>query len=106
MVSVLSNWLMISVKTQDAFSYNINYCLFNNWMKGNIPILAAKIDCSGYQRRGLCYGLNRKTSFAVCYNTKFLIPEMSGYSVYRPLEATGRGDWRNEGGRYGTCGLL
>ena len=97
---------MISVKAQDAFSNDINYCLFNSWMSGKTPILAAKIDCSGHQRNGLCYGLNRVASFAVCYNTTSLIPDMSGYSVYRPGQAPGRDEWRNEDGPYGTWGLF
>ena len=105
-MSVVFNWLMISVKAQNAFSNDINYYLFNSWMGGKTPVLAAKIDCSGHQRKGLCYGFKRVASFAVCYNTTSLIPDMSGYSVYKPPPAGGRDEWRDEDGPYGTYRLF
>ena len=106
MVSVLSNWLMISVKAQNAFSDNIDFCLFKSWRSGRTPVLAEKIDCSGPQRKGLCYGIDRVASFAVCYNTVSRIPEITGHSVFNSSHGTGREAWRNEHGRYGTCGAL
>ena len=48
MMLVMFNWLIIVVEADDnAFSDDINYCLFNSWIKGSTPVLAAKIGCGG-----------------------------------------------------------
>ena len=106
LISVIFNWQSISascVEAQNdgnAFSDDINGCLFDAWNK--IRVLAAKVDCDG---NGLCYGLNKNALFAVCYNTKTLIPEFTGHVVDSPSGGSGRGRWRNEAGKYGMMKL-
>ncbi len=104
LISVAFNWQLISVEAQNngnAFSDNINYCLFDRWKVGKSPVLAGKVSCNGHERTGLCYGFNRNALFAVCYNTKTLIPEFSGHVVDAPGGGAGRDEWRNEEGKYG-----
>ncbi len=107
LISVIFNWQSISaicVKAEDddnAFSDNINFCLFDRWKVGKIPVLTGKVECNGHERTGLCYGLNRNALFAVCYNTKTLIPEFSGHIIDAPGGAGRDKDWRNEDGKFG-----
>ncbi len=106
LISVIFNWQSIceiSVKAQDddnAFSDNINFCLFDRWKVGKSPVLAGKVECNGHERTGLCYGLNRNALFAVCYNTKTLIPEFSGHVIDAPGGAGRDNEWRNEDAKF------
>ena len=66
------------VGSRSSFSSDFNSCLFNGWPP---KVLAGKVTCSGQQ---LCYGGHgsagqEQALFAVCYNTKTLIPEFTGH---------------------------
>lgn len=66
------------VGTRSSFSSDFNSCLFDGWPPN---VLAGKVTCSGQQ---LCYGGHvsagkEQALFAVCYNTKTLIPEFTGH---------------------------
>ena len=102
----LSLLFSVSVKAnRDAFSNDINSCLFDDWFS-NKGILATKVDCSGPNRSGLCYGSETRTLFAVCYNNETLIPEFTGHVVEANIVGKGRGIWTNENGPFGTCCII
>ena len=105
LISIICNCLLIFNEAQDdgnAFDNNVNHCLFDRWKVGTNRILATKVKCNGRKRTGLCYGLNGKALFAVCYNKISLIPDFTGHIVdWVSGGATGRDDWRNETGKYG-----
>ena len=66
------------VGTRSSFSSDFNSCLFDGWPPN---VLASKVTCSGQE---LCYGGHglpgkEQALFAVCYNTKTLIPEFTGH---------------------------
>ncbi len=67
LISVTFKWQLISVKAQNdgnAFSDNINYCLFDRWnVVGKSRVLAGKVSCNGHERSGLCYGLNGRVQW-------------------------------------------
>lgn len=74
----------------DAFSYDINNCLFSNWTEKGHAVLQKQVVCGGKQ---LCYGTPpnpndppeqqkfHKAQFAVCYNTVTRIPTFTGHMV-------------------------
>lgn len=86
--SISDGEAMYSVKeiSENAVSSNINACFFNDWVTKQV--LSKEVDCTGPDRAGLCYGYdNGETLFAVCYNTRTLIPEFTGNIVSPPLPA-------------------
>ena len=104
---------LVSVNAlEDAFYNKIDKCLFDGWTRGKTPVLKIAMKCNGHDLAGLCYSadevvrVDSKAQFAVCYNKKTLIPEFTGHIVYPETKNSdaGRGDWRNEGGRYGNHG--
>ena len=101
---VISSYLTFCVESlgRQAFDSNINACLFESWTNRTNPVLSKPVNCSSDARSGLCYGVNQKAFFAVCYNNKTLIPDFSGHIV-QPIcgkRARGRGKWRNEAGKH------
>ncbi len=84
---VLSNYFtcclsVIAASDLNAFSDNINECLFDHWNASKL--LEQAPECNGH---GLCYGLKpegnhtRETVFAVCYDTVNLIPTFTAHIV-------------------------
>ncbi|KAJ7374445.1 hypothetical protein OS493_007551 [Desmophyllum pertusum] len=93
---------MVAANTHNAFSNDINRCLFSSWSrynKRNNPnyILPELVTCKGI---GLCYGANpRIAQYAACYNQKTLIPEFTGHIVQPNIGGQGRdGDWKSDTG--------
>ncbi|KAK3747245.1 hypothetical protein QZH41_010405, partial [Actinostola sp. cb2023] len=91
---------------RDAFSDDINKCLFTSWTKssGNkAAVLSTRVECSDSSRYSqLCYGLHpsSKALFAVCYDKKTLIPTYTGH-VVKPAKGKGRpADFRTDRGEY------
>ena len=92
---------------RDAFSNNINKCLFASWTKSTrseSAVLATDVECSDTSRYSqLCYGLHpsSKALFAVCYDRKTLIPAFTGHIV-KPTKGKGRpASFRSDHGKYG-----
>ncbi|KAJ7374446.1 hypothetical protein OS493_007552 [Desmophyllum pertusum] len=70
----------------DAFSNNINGCLFYYWTrffdKNQTPVLEKVVTCNGNSQIGLCYGANKQMpQYAACYNKDTLIPDFTGHIV-------------------------
>ncbi len=107
---VLSNYFTCSLcavaaADLDAFSDNINECLFDHWVASKL--LERAPECNGH---GLCYGLKpegnhpRETVFAVCYDTVNLIPTFTAHIVSTEETAvkpsTGKFSFRDEAGPF------
>ncbi|CAH3044356.1 unnamed protein product [Porites lobata] len=74
---------------QNAFSNDINACLFSGWRTASI--ITNAIQCN--VGTGLCYATDPNAgtaSFAVCYNTQTLTPDFTGHIV-QPHGGSGRG---------------
>lgn len=72
----------------NAFSNDINECLFQYWTPG----LSKPVECNGKE---LCYGdgdLNM-AQYAVCYNQKTLIPVFTGHIVKPDIGGVGGGSY-------------
>lgn len=88
----------------DAYSDDINTCLFTGWTKLPTPVLSGNVQCAGTK---LCYGTTPGTTpttalYASCYNTKTLIPEFTGNVVKSNINGNGRPKgWRKDNGKYG-----
>lgn len=89
----------------NAFSNDINACLFQRWLTALTPsVLEKPVDCHGAQ---LCYRVNPSTptQFAVCYNTHTRIADFTGHVVQpRPPGLTTpktNPGFSDETGRYG-----
>ncbi|KAK3753495.1 hypothetical protein QZH41_017994 [Actinostola sp. cb2023] len=91
--------LVFEVKAgNNAYSNDINTCLFDNWPAS---VLSGKVAClAGSQ---LCYSVNgaNPALYAVCYNNETRIPDFTGHIVVANVASGGgRQDWHNEGGQY------
>ncbi|CAH3167579.1 unnamed protein product [Porites lobata] len=91
----------------NAFSNDINKCLFTAWTtaSGNPnAVLSKSVECKGYagSHVQLCYGLEPpKAQFAACYNKQTLTPDFTGHIVEPDIEGTGREDeWREDKGKF------
>ena len=75
-----------NVNRRNAFSHDINKCLFDDWVtKG---IIRSQVTCNLQNHAGLCYGLiNRPALFISCYNSGTRIPAFSAH-VVRPAKKT------------------
>lgn len=90
-----------------AFKYDINACLFSDWVKDGVLDLEVK-SCKDNGEYGLCYGKHSagKALFAVCYNEKTLIAKFTGH-ILQPLGTQGEAgmiqvsqhddDWKKDG---------
>jgi len=86
------------VNVMDAFSQDINKCLFQYWTpyvgkKNPHPGLSTSVKCKG---RGLCYGLdnndqNEIAQYAACYDQVTLIPVFTGHIVHPNIGEGGGG---------------
>ena len=86
---------------QNAFSNDINACLFSGWRTASI--ISSAIQCN--VGAGLCYATDpnaRTASFAVCYNTQTLTPDLTGH-VVKPQGGSGRGasGFKSDVGQFG-----
>ena len=67
----------------NAFSNDINKCLFRAWTSASDnpnAVLSKPVECKGVRGSAaqLCYGLNPPTAqFAVCYNKNTLTPDFN-----------------------------
>jgi len=100
-VMVMSIIMMTSHINADktAYSNDINKCLFDGWHA--MGVLSKKVLCPDTH---LCYSVNGNdpAQYAVCYNTKTLIPDFTGHVVhYDTKGATGRCAWHDENGPFG-----
>ena len=84
----------------NAYAYDINKCLFRNWMVFNkkqpAVLCPRKVRCS---RRQLCYNPDDDgiAQFAVCYNRQKNIPEFSGHILHpNHIGGGGRDGFRKE----------
>lgn len=91
----------------NAFSNDINKCLFTAWTtaSGNPnAVLSKSVECKGYKGSHvqLCYGLEPpKAQFAACYNKETLTPDFTGHIVEPDIEGAGREDeWREDKGTF------
>ena len=83
-------------ESKDAYSYDINACLFGHWTRFSpktsrlkFPVLSKLVECHEKQ---LCYGGNGvQAQFAVCYNQETLIPEFTGHVLEPDVVGSGRG---------------
>ena len=111
LVVAMSSILFLFVKAEkNAFSKDINQCLFDGWRTRSSPVLSSRVRCNGHKLVGLCYGLNnqrnrRIATFVVCYNKLSLIPEFSGHVVRYKCGAGGRETFRDENGVYGKLSM-
>lgn len=83
------------VNVMDAFSQDINKCLFQYWTpyvgkKNPHPGLSTSVKCKG---RGLCYGLdqNEIAQYGACYDQVTLIPVFTGHIVHPNIGEGGGG---------------
>ncbi|KAK3740265.1 hypothetical protein QZH41_017831, partial [Actinostola sp. cb2023] len=81
---------------QNAFSNDINTCLFHSWTAAGgstTPALAKDVECTslGSNYKPLCYGTNpyAQAQFASCYNTLTLTAAFTG-NLLKPVTGSGR----------------
>ena len=85
----------------DAFSNDINKCLFQYWTafvgKNPHPGLSKLVQC---RERGLCYGNNPdRAQYAACYDQTTLIPVFTGHIVHPNIGGQGRANaFRHDNG--------
>ena len=95
-----------SVKSmRNAFSNDINACLFNDWV--NKGIISSQIICN-CPNHGLCYGpIDRQALFISCYNSDTRIPAFTAHvvqaSAVKTKKSKNRPNWKKDTGTYGVC---
>ncbi|XP_028516058.1 uncharacterized protein LOC114575433 [Exaiptasia diaphana] len=98
-------WQFLSAAppVMDAFSDDINSCLFSKWKS---VAISGNVECQSYGSdfKPLCYGLKSTgpALFAVCYNTNKQIPAFTAH-VVKPVtgSSSDRPTFRKDKGKYG-----
>ena len=115
MLFVLNNSLLVLLIQErnkrgiagNAFSNDINKCLFTSWTTASgskTAVLSKPVQCKGYKGSHvqLCYGVSGTAQFAVCYNKETLTPDFTGHIVRPNIQGGGReSDWRQDTGWFG-----
>ena len=91
-------YLYIVASNRNAFSNDINQCLFSGWKQ--VGIITGNVPCSG---KGLCYGTNpnAQAQFAVCYNTNTLTPDFTGHVVESQSGSGRSSSFKSDTGPFG-----
>ena len=84
---------------RNAFSSDINQCLFSGWKQ--VGIITGNVPCN--TGKGLCYGTNpnAQAQFAICYNTKTLTPDFTGHVVESQSGSGRPSSFRSDTGPFG-----
>ncbi|KAK3713734.1 hypothetical protein QZH41_008860 [Actinostola sp. cb2023] len=99
MLDLLSNTSAIQT---NAYSNNIDTCLFQSWQSGSEAVLSGPVNCGDKVKQfQLCYNKagQNPAQYAVCYNNETLIPDFTGHVVVTNIQGAGRKcSWHDEGG--------